>query len=158
MSCIPVSGGCERHATDALVEHMNCIEGTRYEHRACLDQVDKTRPQPECLYVNVDDDLRMVIERKSIMWPETYAYEHSKEHDLGHSILAGLAGIDFRDVYVLRMPALSSGSKEELASIGQEVGAAIRPKYTSLEPHEVLSINCQGSSIRIRYSAIRGQR
>lgn len=67
MSCIPDSGGCERDATDALVAYINQTEGTQYEHRACLDQVDRTRPQPECLYVNITGGRRMVIERKSIM-------------------------------------------------------------------------------------------
>jgi hypothetical protein len=38
MSCIPDSGGCEKRATDALVAYLNAVEGSRYEHHACLDQ------------------------------------------------------------------------------------------------------------------------
>ena len=62
MSCIPHSGGCERPATDALVHHLNWREGTQYKHRACLDQLDRINPQPECLYVDTVTGRQLVIE------------------------------------------------------------------------------------------------
>jgi hypothetical protein len=142
MSCVPISGGCERHATDALVAHLNSVEGTRYEHRACLDQIDATRAQPECLYVDASTNRRLVIERKSIMWPESHAYEHSKDHDLANAISEGLRDIEFHDIYSLHMPTLKGGSKHEIQVIGRAVAQAIRSKYASIKPGQVFTIKC----------------
>jgi hypothetical protein len=63
---------------------------------------DSTQAQPECLYVDSSSHQRLVlvIERKSIMWPDTYAYEHSKDHVLADVISAGLRSIEFKDLYV----------------------------------------------------------
>lgn len=150
MSCIPHSGGCERFATDALVAYINDTEGTQYEHRACLDQLDTTRPQPECLYVNISDDGRMVIERKSIMWPEAYAYGHSKQHDLATTIHSGLAALDVDAVYVLEMPPLRSGSMNELTGIGQQVAALIRANIASITLGTKLRITSGGHRFILR--------
>jgi hypothetical protein len=144
MSCIPVSGGCERWATDALAETINDLEGTHYEFRACLDHDDRTRSQPECLYTNVDDGRSLVVERKSISWPESYAYGHSKDHDLADAISAHLAGVVFRDVYHLKMPGLSGGSKQEVRALAGLVAEEIRLRHVTLRYGEVRRIECGG--------------
>lgn len=148
MSCIPDSGGCERRATDVLVAHLNSVEGTRYEHRACLDRIDATQAQPECLYIDASRDQRLVIERKSIMWPEDYAYQHSKYHDLANNISAELKNIDFQDTYVLRVPALNDESKQELRDIAHTVAQAIYSQYASLKPGQDLTIRCNRYAFR----------
>ena len=148
MSCIPRSGGCERRATDALVAHLNAHEGTRYEHQACLDQIDRTRPQPECRYANVDDGRSLVVERKSISLPESYAYAHSKDHDLADEIGKSLMGVEFRDVFLLRMPAAGGLVKGEVSAVGQYVGEAIRLHYAGLRRGEPLQIRCRGHSFQ----------
>jgi hypothetical protein len=147
MSCIPESGGCEKRATDALVAHLNAVEGFRYEHGACLDQNDHTQKQPERLYIDANAGRRLVIERKSVMWPEDYAHQHSKDHDLANAISADLAGIDFQDVYVLQMPTLGTGaSKKELRTVGSAVAGTIRSRYASLKAGQILPINSGGLS------------
>ena len=78
------------------------------------------------------------------MWPETYAYEHSKDHHLANAISAGLADIDFQDLYVLRMPALQGESEQELQNIGRAVSREIFLKYASLKPAQVLRIKSNG--------------
>jgi hypothetical protein len=78
------------------------------------------------------------------MWPKTYAYEHSKDHDLANAVSAGLEGIEFQDIYVLRMPALKGGSKQELNRVGRAVAQEIRLRYASLRPGQILRIRCNG--------------
>lgn len=148
MSCIPFSGGCERPATDALVRHLNMVEESRFEHSACLDQTDSTRSQPECLYVDPGSDRRLVIERKSIMWPEMYAYEHSKDHALADLISDGLRSLEFKDLYVLKMPALKGVTKQQLELLGRSVAQEIKVKYAALKPGQLLRITTNGYVFR----------
>ncbi len=148
MSCIPQSGGCERSATDALVAHLNASEGTHYEYQACLDRLDRTRPQPECRYVDAGCGQSLVIERKSISWPESYPYHHSKDHDLAEEIGGRLTEIDFPDIYFLRMPVLGRASKEEISAMGQFVAQAIRSQFTNLTRDKVRMIESLGRSFQ----------
>jgi len=78
------------------------------------------------------------------MWPETYAYEHTKDHDLADSVSEGLVGIGFQDLYVLWMPALKCKSQQEIHSMGRAVAQEIRSKYASLKPSEILRIRSNG--------------
>jgi hypothetical protein len=149
MSCIPKSGGCERWATDVLVNHINWLEDAHFEHQACLDQTGEAGQQPECLYINTDNHQALVIERKSISWPEEYAYRHSKDHDLANAITGSLDGTSFQGLYVLRMPSLSSGSKRELRAIGQKVAEVIGSSYAALQPDQELTINCSGHRFKL---------
>ena len=146
MSCIPHSGGCERPATDALVNHVNWLEGTHYEHQACLDQIDRTQPQPECLYVDAYDGRTLVIKRKSISGPESYPHHRSKDHALADAIHAGLAGLEFPDLYSLAMPSVPNESKAELTEAGRFVAEQIRNGYAGLRREQSLHIKCLGHS------------
>jgi hypothetical protein len=69
MPCLPESGGCERPFTDIFIEHLNRAEGASFVHRACLDVAHRDVPQPEALCEDADQELQLVIERKSISWP-----------------------------------------------------------------------------------------
>jgi hypothetical protein len=142
MSCLPNSGGCEKQATDKLVHYLNEIEGACYEHSECLDRGDRQTKQPECLYIDARNNIRrLVVERKSLMWPKNYAYEHSKFHDLANAITNDLASLDFQDAYVLWIPALTSVNKRELPRIARKVAGDIRSRQASLKRGQVLQIN-----------------
>jgi hypothetical protein len=158
VSCIPHSGGCERPATDALVNHLNWLEGSQFEHRACLDQIDRTRPQPECLYVDSRDAKNLVIERKSIAWPESHSHMHSKDHELANAIYERLAGVEFHTLYTLAMPSITSGSKAEFIEAGRSVAERIKAGYAGLQWGESIEIDCLGKhlSFRIRQLVDRG--
>jgi hypothetical protein len=89
------------------------------------------------------------------MWPEDYAHQHSKDHDLANAISADLAGIDFQDVYVLQMPTLGTGaSKKELQTLGRAVAGAIRSRYASLKAGQALPIKSGGLSFGFGIRAI----
>jgi hypothetical protein len=148
MSCIPQSGGCERAATDELIAHLNSVEGGHYVHRACLDQIDRTGPQPECLYANVDDGRFLVVERKSISWPESYAHDHSKDHELADVISQGIAGTQFRNRYVLRMPRTAGLSRVDIKRLGEYIAQAINLRYDALRLGEFLPIQFLGYGFR----------
>ena len=90
------------------------------------------------------DGRSLVIERKSISWPESYAYEHSKDHDLAEEIRKRLSGLQFQQVYSLRIPAVGTASREELSAIGTCVASAIRSHYAQLRGEEVVKFQCQG--------------
>lgn len=155
---MPHSGGCERPATDALVYHLNSLESRHYEHHACLDQLDRTRPQPECMYIDSHDGQKLVIERKTIEWPESYTYGHSKGHELAEAIHEGLAGVEFRTLYTLVMPSLTRGSKAELIEAGRSVAERIKTAYTELQLGQTISMDCLAHrlSFRIRQLVDRG--
>jgi hypothetical protein len=127
-----------------LVSHLNWLENKHDEHRFCLDQIDRPQPQPECLYVDGQDGTELVIERKSISWPESYPYEHSKDHVLAKEIYGGIAGIEFPDVYSLAMPVTGECSAADLREMGRFVAAQIRARYVDLESQKSMRIECNG--------------
>lgn len=93
MSCMPTSGGCERHRTDPFVNHLNETEGSRYSHEACLDRLHRDSPQPEALYVDPGSGSELVIERKTVVWPLDYAARHRTDH-----FIADVLSRELRDV------------------------------------------------------------
>jgi hypothetical protein len=137
MTCIPQSGGCERRATDALVSHLNHIEKARYEFIDCLDRTHRQTPQPETLYVDHRTGSPLVIERKSISWPADYPRLHNNDHLLADVISDELRDIPFEDVYVLRLPALIEGRREELLAFGKAVSQKIRLAYPIKPGHAI---------------------
>lgn len=121
MSCLPESGGCERPFTDAFVEHLNQTGDSRYVHRACLDRIDSKNPQPEALYVDSEQNLQLVIERKSISWPIDFPYRHKKSHFAADRFFEELKGLPPDDLYELRLPMLIKGKKPELQAVGTPI-------------------------------------
>ena len=132
-----------------MVETLNDLEGTHYEFRACLDNKDSTQSQPECLYTNADDGRPLVVERKSISWPESYAYGHSKDHALANAISAQIDAIDFPEVYYLKMPSLAEGAKRDVVALAQCVADKIRLRQGTLRYGEVLRIECGGRNFEL---------
>lgn len=129
MSCIPQSGGCERPFTDAFVEHLNQTGGSRYVHRACLDRIDSKNPQPEALYVDSEQNLQLVIERKSISWPIDYPERHVKGHFVTEQFSEELKGLPPDDLYELILPMLIEGKKRELRAFALRAARKIRSHW-----------------------------
>lgn len=70
MSCLPESGGCERQRTDPFVIYLNSVEASNYTFAECLERIHRNKPQPEVLYVQQGTNRKLVIERKSLVWPK----------------------------------------------------------------------------------------
>jgi hypothetical protein len=138
MSCIPESGGCERPFTEAFVEHLNQTGGSHYVHRACLDRIDSMNPQPEALYVDSEQDLQLVIERKSISWPIDYPYRHKKSHFVTERFCEELTGLPPDDLYELRLPMLIEGKESELRAFALKAARQIRSQWSQVAAGSIL--------------------
>ncbi|MBI3776077.1 MAG: hypothetical protein HY273_11085 [Gammaproteobacteria bacterium] len=86
MGCLPESGNCERHRTDAFVSHLNLVEGRAFTHDACLDVLIRDSPQPEARYVEFSTNESLVLERKTIVWPLDHVELHRREHELADAL------------------------------------------------------------------------
>ena len=93
MGCLPESGGCERQRTDPFIQHLNWLEGSNYEHSVCLDVMFRNSPQPEALYVDKASGARLVIERKNLVSPASYAVGHKNDHLVVDRVIDGLTGL-----------------------------------------------------------------
>jgi hypothetical protein len=130
LSCLPDSGGCERGRTDPFVAHLNVLEDSHFEHEACLDVLDRTSPQPEALYVDTVTSVRMVIERKAIIWPPNYPQTHKNDHFLAQTVTEALRAICQDQLYALVLEPSVEGrptevdqfAKDVIRQVGQEIG------------------------------------
>ena len=75
-------GKCEWRggALDAFVKHYNEMSGTKYLALIkCLYvvRISGVAPkEPEVLLTDMSASTQMVIERKSVVWPKSYLYQH----------------------------------------------------------------------------------
>jgi hypothetical protein len=85
-------------------------------------------------------------------------HRHSKDHELANAIYEALATVEFRTLYTLAMPSITSGSKAELVEAGRSVAERIKTSYTGLQLGQSISIECLGHrlSFRIRSLVDRG--
>ena len=141
MGCLVKSGGCERGATDALVQHLNRLQKTQYAYRSCLDVVHRETPQPETLYVDESADNSLVVETKSLIWPPNYAVGHAHDHFVADEISKELVSIEFKKAYCLQLPWLIEGNKAELRAFSNDVAAHIKRHYLSLKPGRAIGSN-----------------
>ena len=73
---------------DEFVSHYNRENGTSYIHTKCLDIMptgEQPKPKPEVLVTDASGR-RMVIERKSVVWPAFFLQRHQNEHDFANII------------------------------------------------------------------------
>lgn len=132
MPCLPQSGGCERPFTDALVAYLNRTEGTHYVHLACLDITERTSPQPEALYADTESGHQLVIERKSVSWPDDYPYRHNNDHVVGDVFSHELKDLAVDDLYEIRLPLLMEGKRAELQAYALHAAKEIRANWSSI--------------------------
>ena len=123
--------------------HLNQIENARYQFNECLDRTYRQTPQPETLYIDPQTGNRLVIERKSISWPPDYPRLHSNDHLLAGSISNELRDLNVEDVYVLRLPPLIEGTRNELVAFGKAIAQRIRHAYP-LREGQVIGTNKAG--------------
>lgn len=146
MTCMAVKG-CERKVLEPFVEHLNSLEQTTYRHRDCLYFAGRQNPQPEELFVDEVTGGKLVIERKSIAWPDHYEHGHSKDHLVADSILNDLRDVHFTDTYALSLPHLIQGSKRDLARFSRGIATIIR-KHLAKGATEVVGSDAPGRSWR----------
>jgi hypothetical protein len=126
MSCLPQSRGCERPFTDTFVDHLNRVDSTQYMHRAGLDVIERTVPQPEALYVDSQNGRKLVIERKTISWPSEYARRHNNDHTLAEIFSSELADLTAHDLYEICLPMLIDGKRADLRSLAKRLNRFVQ--------------------------------
>jgi hypothetical protein len=138
MACLPQSGGCEKPLTDMFASHLNDTQRTQYVHHACLDVVDRKTPQPESLYVDSETKLRLVVERKCILWPIDYAQKHKNDHLVATIFSQLLEGPLDDGLYELSLPVLIGGTQRELTSLVLNAAQQILSKLPKVKAGESL--------------------
>ena len=95
-TCLTPEGTCEWVHLRDFVGHFNAISGKTYRLLKCLDvygrgnkQPAQAEKRPEVLLEASKGD-RVVIERKDVVWPNTFERDHRKEHDLLNGIATAL--------------------------------------------------------------------
>jgi hypothetical protein len=133
-------GKCEWRggALDAFVQHYNEISGTKYELTKCLDVVrisGVTPKEPEVLLTDMSTSTQMVIERKSVVWPKSYLYQHDLGHEFAGLIWKGAKGRFHEAGYKLsiRSDELRALSGKQVRDAGKQIGDAV----SSLTPADL---------------------
>jgi hypothetical protein len=132
MGCLPRSGGCEHKRLLPFIRYLNDAEATDYALDVCLDVHVRNSPQPEALYVNSSGG-RLVIERKTVVWPLDYAEGHSADHFLVDALTQRLSPLVGDRPCTLDVPARISLSRTILTSFAEDVAGAIASHQQELE-------------------------
>lgn len=113
-----------------FVSHYNREIGRSYIRTECLDVVrigGSTAKQPEVLVTDPADGKRMVIERKSVVWPPDYILKHINGHNFADAIWAETAG-RFNDAcYELNVSGrqIETIEARRVREIAKEIGSRI---------------------------------
>lgn len=143
MGCLPDSGNCERHHTDAFIIILNEIDNREYRHVACLDQIYRNTPQPEALYKDQRTREDLVVERKTVFWPEDYILRHKNDHHLMELIASSTSDIFTDATYELTLPYLIAMSQKELEIFSSNIVNGIRKNLSNVENMELINkIEC----------------
>src|ERR1700692_2976804 len=130
MSCLPRPGGSEKETTDILISYLNDAQETQYEYVARLDMIDRSTPQPETLYIDRSTRRSLVVEQKSISWPQSYVKGHQIDHSVARLFLEEFRSIEFRELYALELPSLIEGTRTERSDFVRTVASTIRAQYS----------------------------
>lgn len=132
MTCIPESGGCEKRRTEPFVAYLNKCSGTRFDHQACLDRMDRNSPQPEALYVDAKSGAHLVIERKSIVWPSDYAAKHQNDHLLASELTRSLREFAPGSPISICLGSGPRAPKNVLVQVAQKISESVRLSETRI--------------------------
>ena len=138
MGCLPESGGCERQRTDPFVGHLNAIEHRHFTHETCLDRVFRNSPQPEALYIDSDSTQRLVIERKTLVWPHDYVARHKNDHFVADLLIEGLEDLTSKAPYGIELEAGLAGRRADLAAFANQILTAVRERFPEVERGRVI--------------------
>lgn len=125
MGCIPETGGCERIRTEPFVSFLNESRNTNYRFKACLDQIYRTEPQPEALYYDIQTDGALVIERKTVAWPEGCVEYHKNDHLISEIVSDGLNQTLSDDYYRLDLVPFFNGKRQYLEKFTKDIVANV---------------------------------
>lgn len=134
MGCLPLTGGCEQRFIDPFVNHLNLAEGAAYSYVSCPDQDVRDQPQPDGLYADAALGQRLVIERKTMLWPEDHVEGHKADHFLMDLILAALGPLTADAPYELTLSSGISLDRSQLKAFALEIAEKVKAQIGKLEP------------------------
>ena len=131
-------GKCEwiGGALDAFAQYYNEKSATNYTLTKCLDIiaiVGTTPKEPEVLLTDKSNSRKMVIERKSVVWPKSYIYRHELEHEFANLIWEGAKGfsdagyrlsVEMRDFNKLTGMRIREAGKQIVEEISRLTGVS----------------------------------
>jgi len=122
-----------------FVSHFNRELGRNYARTECLDIVrigGSTAKQPEVLVTDTTDGKRMVIERKSVVWPPDYILKHNNGHNFADTIWAETAGQFNDDCYELHVSGrqIENIEARRIKEIAKQIGSYITDLDSSQLP------------------------
>lgn len=134
MTCLPSSGGCERRLIDPFVDYLNSIEGVAYKYVNCPDQENRSQAQPDGLYADAALPKRLAIERKTLLWPLSYAEAHQADHFLMDLILDALKSITNDAPYELELYSGISLDRSRLKEFAWQISEQVKAHLDRLTP------------------------
>jgi len=95
----------------------------------------RTEPKPEVLVTDANGSRRMVIERKSVVWPHSYILRHQNEHDFANVIWQRTKGRFQDDCYELTVSAEELGKLDShtVKQIALEIGSILAENPSSID-------------------------
>lgn len=87
LSCMPSNSKCEWKKLAPLVDEYNKIHKTNFVLEECLDVKERQKPRPEVRLKDMLSEHHMVIEQKSIIWPENKGPKHKVFHQVADEVL-----------------------------------------------------------------------
>jgi hypothetical protein len=130
-------GKCEWYGggLDEFVSQYNHECATEYAHTECLDIVrigGATAKQPEVLVTDKADGKRMVIERKSVVWPSDFILKNRNEQAFAETIWEVTAGRYNDACYelIVSVREMEKFNTRTVKTIANEIGSVI----AGLEP------------------------
>lgn len=136
MGCLPNSQECDRQIIAPFVHYLNELEGTAYAFKSCPDKTIRNRPQPETLYIDPANTKRLVIERKTLIWPLDYAERHVADHYLMNAIKVELEALTKDAPYALELRIGTAIDREELKHFAGLIVNAVKPLIGKIKPGE----------------------
>ena len=109
-----------------FVIQLNAEFGKQYRLSKCLDLKSIER-EPEVL-LEAPYEIPIVIERKSIVWPDPHLRDHAKEHLLFDLVCKPLNGLFQDELYQLKVAeqSLKGKSENEVKGIASQIVAIVR--------------------------------
>ena len=125
MSCLPPSAKCEWRDLKYFVAHWNAQRHSAFERTACLDLCSQTK-QPEVLCTDTQTGSKLVIERKSLLWPQNYAEIHHAEHRFWEFLTTAINRLNLPECpYSLHVEATNEVRDGELRRLANDISSAI---------------------------------
>ncbi len=151
MICLPESGGCERPLTDPFVAHINRLDGSTFSFVRCLDHPSpaktglepsgaiENKSEPETLYQDGNSHARLVVERKTVVWPLDYAARHQNDHRIARVLLEELRDLADQQGMTIRLEPAHKMKRNEVSRFAHEIAASIRRSIQAIRNGQIVS-------------------